>query len=110
MRKVCSIDIGNIKKVHKDLEKFLKKLKLLPAVKEVYLFGSFAEGDVHEGSDIDLIIVGEFSGRMFERIEKITRMTDLPIEPLVYSNKEFKAMIQDENIFLHEAMKSAKKV
>jgi len=34
-------------------------------IKEVYLFGSFAKGEVHEASDIDLIIVGDFKEKFF---------------------------------------------
>ena len=110
MRKVCNLDIENLKKVHKDLKKFLKRLKSLPNVKEVYVYGSFAKGDVHEGSDIDLIVVGDFEGRIFDRIGKITQMTDLPIEPLVYTEEEFDAMKKSGNIFLKGALKDAKRI
>lgn len=110
MHKICNIDIKNIKKVHKDLNKFLQRLKSLPAVHEIYLYGSFVKGDVHEGSDIDLIVVGDFKGRMFDRIVQITNMTDLPIEPLVYTKKEFSAMKKNKNVFLKEVLKSAKKI
>jgi len=35
-------------------------------VKEVYLYGSFVKGEIHEDSDIDLIIVGDFKELFWE--------------------------------------------
>ena len=40
-----------------DNYQFLEKLKKLPFVDAVYLFGSRARGDFHEKSDIDLAVV-----------------------------------------------------
>ncbi|MCX8070872.1 MAG: nucleotidyltransferase domain-containing protein [Candidatus Binatia bacterium] len=57
-------------------------------VEQVYIFGSFARGEEHEGSDIDLLIVGRIPGRMVERIGEILRRTDLPIEPIVLTPEE----------------------
>ncbi|MFY9590313.1 nucleotidyltransferase domain-containing protein [Rickettsia endosymbiont of Halotydeus destructor] len=36
---------------------FIEKLKFLPFVKEIWLFGSRARGDNHKLSDIDLAII-----------------------------------------------------
>ena len=60
---------------------------------------------MHEGSDIDLIIVGDFRERFFERIEKILELTDLPVEPLVYTREEFELMKEDA--FIREVMREA---
>jgi len=76
-------------------------------IKEVYLFGSFAKGEVHEASDIDLIIVGDFKEKFFERIQKITALTDLPIEPLIYTPQEFKKL-KKKNSFIKKIMSEAK--
>jgi hypothetical protein len=74
------------------LRAFAERLKTEHGVTEVYLYGSFARGDFNEGSDIDLIIVGKFQGRMHERIGQILDLTDLPVEPLVYTQAEFEQM------------------
>ena len=74
------------------------------------LYGSFFTGDIHEGSDIDLIIVGDFKERFFERIGLIMELTNLPIEPLVYTKEEFRIMIEEENPFILEILKYAKKL
>jgi predicted nucleotidyltransferase len=90
------------------LRQFSHLLKTKHKVKRVYLYGSFARGDFHEGSDIDLIIVGEFEGKMPQRIARILDLTSLPIEPLVYSEAEFEQM--KGRPFLREVMATAKEL
>jgi predicted nucleotidyltransferase len=79
-------------------------------VKEVYLFGSFAKDEIHEGSDIDLLIIGDFQERFFDRIGKVLDLTDLPIEPLVYTEKEFKTLKKTQNPFITEILKTTIKI
>jgi hypothetical protein len=40
-------------------------------VEAVYVFGSFARGAEHEGSDIDLLVVGDLPGRAPDRIDEV---------------------------------------
>jgi hypothetical protein len=49
--------------------------------------------------------VGDFRERFFERIEKILELTDLPVEPLVYTREEFELMKEDA--FIREVMREA---
>jgi hypothetical protein len=76
-------------------------------VREVYLFGSFARGEVHEGSDVDLMIIGDFTGRIFDRIGMVLDMTELPIEPLVYTPAELEEMKASGNPFITEVLRTA---
>ncbi len=108
MHKLCRIDIGKRKEIVKEIERFSHELKERFNC-DVYLYGSFAKGEIHEGSDIDLIIVGDFKERFFDRIGKILELTDLPIEPLVYTRAEFDKM-KRENLFLNEIFKYARKL
>jgi hypothetical protein len=85
-------------------------LKRRLPVSKVYLFGSFARGDVHEGSDIDLIIVGDFRERLFKRIERVLELTDLPIEPLVYTHVEIDEMKKNGNPLILHALKEGKEL
>ena len=62
-------------------------------------------GGIHEGSDIDLVIVGDFRERFFERIGRILELTDLPVEPLVYTPEEFEAMKASKNPFIEEVLR-----
>ena len=65
---------------------------------------------MREGNDIDLIIIGDFQEWLFARIERILELTDLPIEPLVYTPGEFDEMIKNENPFLLRALREGKEL
>lgn len=110
MLKVCNLDIENRQKVYKSLRQFIKDLKKRFRIKEVYLYGSWAKGEIHEGSDIDLVIIGNFEGRMFERIDQVLGQTDLPIEPLVYTPQEFERMRRASNPFIKQVIKTGQKL
>ena len=110
MPKLCRIDLEDREGIHRELLKFVGVLKERLPVSKVYLFGSFAHGRVHEGSDIDLIIVGDFQERLFTRIERVLELTDLPIEPLVYTPAEFDEMIKNANPFLLRALREGKEL
>ena len=43
----------------------------------------------HEGSDIDLLVIGELPGRVFDRVGEVLRRTALPVEPIVVSAATF---------------------
>ncbi len=89
MYKLCRINLKQRDQTYQAIKQFATLLKDRYGVKKVYLFGSFATGRINEGSDIDLIIVGKFQGKMPQRIKQILDLTSLPIEPLVYTEAEF---------------------
>ncbi len=107
MHKLRRVDLERSKDLLDELKLFVMRLKEELPVKEVYLYGSFAKGEIHEGSDIDLLIVGDFTERLFDRIGKILDLTDLPVEPLVYTNKEFEDLRKSESPFIAEVLKTA---
>ncbi len=90
------------KSIKKRLNSFIKDITTFYQIDKIILFGSFARGDYHENSDIDLIIVGNFKEKFFDRIGKILEYIpdDLEIELLVYTIEEFKNMKKNENPFL----------
>lgn len=100
------IDPRNREALAQALGEFVEKLKTLLPIEKMYLYGSFARGEIHEGSDIDLLIVGDFKGRLFERIGMILDLTDLPVEPLVYTREEFEALQKEGNPFIEEVLRT----
>lgn len=110
MQKVCRIDIKHSKDIIREIKIFVNKLREVLPVKEVYLYGSFAKGEIHEGSDIDLLIIGDFKERFFDRIGKILDLTDLPVEPLVYTVEEFEELKNSGNPFIQEVIKTGIKI
>lgn len=107
MYKLCRVNIENSEDLLNEIRAFAGRLKESLPVREVYLYGSFAKGEVHEGSDIDLLIIGDFTERFFDRIGKILDLTDLPIEPLVYTVDEFEEFKKSQNPFILEILKTA---
>ncbi|HRT71753.1 MAG TPA: nucleotidyltransferase domain-containing protein [Syntrophales bacterium] len=82
-----------------------KELRRKYKVSEIIVFGSYARGDLNEGSDIDLLIVGDFKEKFHKRIASILGLTDLPIEALCYTEEEFREMITNNRGFISEVLK-----
>ena len=89
MSAVCSIDPGARARIHGELRRLAADLRRDFAIEAVYVFGSFARQTEHEGSDIDLLVVGELPGRVFDRVGEVLRRTTLPVEPIVVSAATF---------------------
>ena len=73
----------------------------------VIVFGSFARGDTHEGSDLDLIVVKETDERFFDRIGRVRDACDgvgVDVQPLVYTPEELRQMLERGNSFLETAL------
>ena len=72
--------------------KYIEKIKELYEIQEVYLFGSFAKGNEHADSDIDIAIISnDFNDRIDAMIELmlLTQDIDLRIEPHPFNEKDF---------------------
>lgn len=107
MCKICSEDYSlGRDDIKEKLKAFLHTIVNQFNIERIILFGSYARGDFHENSDIDLIIVGIFKERFFDRIGKILDLVpnDLNIEPFVYTNEEFEKMRENGNPFIITAV------
>lgn len=74
---------------------------------KVILFGSVLSGEMHEGSDIDLLIVKKTRERVPDRIEQILQdlPDNLPVEPHVFTPQEIEERTALKDPFLLEALK-----
>lgn len=75
----------------------------------VLLFGSFARGDVHEGSDVDVLVVADFAVPFLDRIRLLLDLNDgigLPLEPVGYTPEEFRHMRETGNRFVQEVLET----
>ncbi|MFA4957574.1 MAG: nucleotidyltransferase domain-containing protein [Candidatus Methanoperedens sp.] len=72
------------------------------APQKIVLFGSYARGEAHEGSDIDLMVIKETSKRFIDRIAEVIQLnkTLLTLEPMVYSPFEFETMKKEKRDFI----------
>ncbi|RME88675.1 MAG: nucleotidyltransferase domain-containing protein [Candidatus Hydrogenedentota bacterium] len=101
-----------------DLRKLDKKeliQKLQTALKgrviSAWLFGSFATGEFHSQSDIDLILVTKTSAPFVERGKAFLDLTDIfpRIDMIVYTPQEFSHK-QEDPIFLATIGKQLKQI
>lgn len=78
--------------------------------KKVILFGSFARGEAHGLSDIDLIVIKETQKRFVERISEVLELCDtaIPIEPLVYTPAEIEQLLAEGNSFISQALREGR--
>jgi predicted nucleotidyltransferase len=89
MSAVCSLDPAARESILRELKVLAAQLRREFDVEAVYVFGSFARGEEHEGSDIDLLVVGKLPGGTFDQIGEILRRTELPVEPIIVSRATF---------------------
>ena len=106
MSELCWPDNFVNRKYNKIVKKFINLIVKKFKTRKIIIFGSFARGDYHKGSDLDLIIVGEFKERFIDRIGKILELndSDLEIDVMVYTEEEFKKMIQERRPFIQQAL------
>lgn len=65
---------------------------------KVILFGSMAGGEIHEWSDIDLVIVKDTPKRFLARLKEVALLCRAPVgvDYLVYTPQEFDRLASDE--------------
>lgn len=74
---------------------------------KIILYGSHAYGTVHEGSDIDLLIVKETEARPIDRRVAVRKLVSdirrkIPFSPLVVTPGEFSARLRIGDDFFVE--------
>lgn len=76
----------------------------------IVLFGSFAEGSIHEGSDVDLVVIANFKENFLDRIKILLKLNkfNLPPEPIGYTPTEFLKMLKSGNRFIQEVVEKGK--
>jgi len=76
---------------------------------KVILYGSYARGEQHADSDLDLLIIKETSKRPIERWMEVKRMVrdrngSISVSPLVYTPKEFQECLDMKDYFIHDIL------
>ena len=72
----------------------------------VILFGSVARGDVHENSDIDLLVVKQTDRPFLRRIDDVMALVDVdvPVQAIVYTPEELGRLIREGRDFIRTAL------
>jgi len=110
MRKLCRVNIERSGEVFKKIDDYVGEVvrKLSPDL--VILFGSFATGDINEGSDIDILVVADFKKDFLDRIRTLMDLNTfkIPVEPVGYTPEEFNRMKNRKNPFIMEVLEKGK--
>ena len=77
------------------------------APQKVILFGSYARGNPHPDSDIDLLIIKETSERFLDRLDRVRQAAEgahpgVPFEPIVLTPHEVEEGLRAGNGFVAE--------
>ncbi|MBP9502584.1 MAG: nucleotidyltransferase domain-containing protein [Candidatus Promineofilum sp.] len=91
--------------------------RILPLLKEEYnadavlLFGSTATGDIHQWSDLDLVIVKDTDRRFLDRIKDVIKLVKprVGMDIIVYTPQEF-AQLSEERAFVRDEILAKSKV
>jgi predicted nucleotidyltransferase len=78
---------------------------------KIILFGSYAAGSANNDSDIDLLVIKDTDLPKHKRsfdIQKSLRGSMIPMDILVYTQKEFEQEQQNKYSFLSTAIKTSK--
>lgn len=99
--------------IDKQLEKLLKKLIIGYSPEQVILFGSYAYGNPHSDSDLDLLIIKNTSKRFIERWTEVRRILSdpdrtFPLETFVLTPQEVKNRLAVGDQFVAEILEKGR--
>lgn len=105
--------MSGLEKTRERLEAELKRwVDLLVAhyrPQQILLFGSLAQGQIREDSDVDLIVICETQQDFWERLITAYRLLQprVPVDLLIYTPMEWKEL-QQRLFFQEEVLKKGK--
>jgi predicted nucleotidyltransferase len=89
-----------------DIFQFVDELARFARPRQIVLFGSYAYGNPTQDSDVDLLVVAEYTGTHHENATRIRQALDVdfPMDLLVRSEAEIRERIGWNDFFLKEIM------
>jgi len=110
MLRLRRVDIERSGEVREKIDRYVREIveKLRPSL--IILFGSFASGEINEGSDVDILVVADFKEGFLDRIRTLMDLNRfrIPIEPVGYTPEEFEDMKRRGNLFVAEVLEKGK--
>lgn len=99
--------------IHEQIKLSMDKIQRKFKPKHIYLFGSYALGNVNSESDLDLcVIVNLRNQRKIDLIRnirsEINNSLDLPLDILVYDVEEFNERAKHKNTFEYKISKQGR--
>ncbi|HPP50456.1 MAG TPA: nucleotidyltransferase domain-containing protein [Spirochaetota bacterium] len=93
-----------------ELKKIVEVLKQEYDPEKIILFGSLLDGNIHEYSDIDLLIIKKTSKRPIDRILEVAQIINplLGVDLFVYTPEEFDTLVNEKYTFFTNILKNSK--
>jgi predicted nucleotidyltransferase len=110
MYRVCNIDLEQRGQIAEQIEQYCREIVSKLEPQAIILFGSFAEDDINEGSDIDIMVIADFQVGFLDRIKLLLDLNrfGLPIEPIGYTSEEFQSLKQARTPFIARVLDTGK--
>ena len=88
--------------LEKELNRMTEILIREYAPEKLILFGSVAQGDIHEWSDLDLVVIKRTEKPLLERIEEVLRLVrpKVGLDVLVYTPEELESLVDERRVFV----------
>ncbi len=93
-------------RLRQELERCLSLLIRMEQPEKIILFGSLAQGQVSEWSDLDLVVVQQTELPFLERSKQALRLLrpQVGLDVLVYTPEEFEQLCQERRFFREEIL------
>lgn len=90
-------------RLQKEIKRIVEVLVKNYHPEKVILFGSLVSGEVHEWSDVDIVVVKNTSARIYDRIGEVVKLCrpKIAVDFIIYTPEEFER-IQKEEMFVKE--------
>jgi predicted nucleotidyltransferase len=105
------VTVTERKKILEDeLKRILEILRDKYKPEKIVLFGSLANRELHEWSDIDLLIIKGTTKRPIERILEVSRLIEpkVGIDLFIYTPEEYELLLKERFSFLLKVLKTGK--
>ena len=80
-------------------------LEKVPGVELAFIYGSFASGEAHVGSDVDLMVIGDVSDReLAPAVARVERRLKRQITYVQYTRDEVEKRLRRKGDFVHEVL------
>lgn len=98
--------------LREELDRIIEVIRTEYRPEKVILFGSLADGTLHEWSDIDLLIIKETDNRPIDRTVEVAKMIrpKVGIDLFIYTPKELDILVKEKYSFLLNILKTGKTV
>ena len=106
-----STELNNRKKLlNQELKRYIRLLTKHGSPEKLILFGTLARGELHEWSDIDLVVVEETDLPFYQRLRKIRELIQpqVGLDIVVYTPEEFDQLQANSTFFREEIMAKGK--